>query len=50
MMCFDPQENRAGVCFGVVPAGDLVGVNVVQDASKYYAIARGRFIGVFDDW
>ncbi|TRM56337.1 hypothetical protein BD626DRAFT_575800 [Schizophyllum amplum] len=47
--CLDPMENRAGVAFGVVPVGDLVPGNMSLMEGKYYAVARGRFIGVFDD-
>ncbi|KAL1685294.1 hypothetical protein GGG16DRAFT_119014 [Schizophyllum commune] len=47
--CKDPLERRAGIPLGVIPSGDLVysADTIVDDASKYYAITRGRFIGVF---
>ncbi|TRM56404.1 hypothetical protein BD626DRAFT_575730 [Schizophyllum amplum] len=48
-VCMDASENRAGIPFGVVPNAALVAGGVSPAGNKYYAIARGRFIGVFDD-
>ncbi|TRM56320.1 hypothetical protein BD626DRAFT_541395 [Schizophyllum amplum] len=48
-VCMNPMEHRAGIALGVVPLHELVAGTVATDSSKYYAIARGRFIGVFDD-
>ncbi|TRM60873.1 hypothetical protein BD626DRAFT_538429 [Schizophyllum amplum] len=48
-VCMNPQEHRAGIALGVVPIDELVAGAVPTDSAKYYAIARGRFIGVFDD-
>ncbi|KAI5887792.1 uncharacterized protein SCHCODRAFT_02705121 [Schizophyllum commune H4-8] len=46
----NPLENRAGIPLAVVPSADLIydPSTIVNDASKYYAISRGRCIGVFD--
>ncbi|TRM61683.1 hypothetical protein BD626DRAFT_570397 [Schizophyllum amplum] len=48
-VCHDLDENRAGIALGVVPYRPLVAGDLAHDAHKYYAVARGRFIGVFDD-
>ena len=47
-ICYDPAEHRAGVALGFVPEVNLVvGDRIPLDASKYYAVVRGRFVGVF---
>ena len=39
-------ENRD---FGFIPSHDLLAYNTPIDLGKYYAVARGRFLGVFTE-
>ncbi|TRM55225.1 hypothetical protein BD626DRAFT_579010 [Schizophyllum amplum] len=46
----DPYLNQVGICFVVEPDQDLVFPTMFWPGGpKYYAVTRGRFIGVFNN-